>query len=393
MNQSKLNLIKNQACNENSYISFLNRVREILRRLSKSKRFLLNNLAYFDQKYRIASPSQTTLGYYSGIGREHTNRSLQELQDLDLIEITTRYKTTCIYKLNPLFYYPEIAHALKHLLPNLALGLLLTLAFSPAAAIQKNVTLIKVNPSPSVINSYLAKRKEQLNVSSQVTKRIVRPLSCQLQNGWSDFFKKIINGERMDIQFLPALENFKSLGLTQKGKSALMAYCNEVIAWSDEVLMRRGTKDDSYNYLVKLCEVKSQLLGVKPDYSLSRKLLAHFDFPDSEPFVSSNKVNQPMVNKAANLPKKSFNSQKQEGKNYRRQEYQPADRKFMPGCTRTNHNSSIRKMKEVLEQLPFNLDYQSRAALVGGEDYIKAVIFRNEECLELHHKHEKNEGE
>jgi hypothetical protein len=386
-----LNLIINQASNENIYKEFLETSRNDLRRCSKGILRSFNNIIYFVQKYRKASPSQTTLAYLAGLSRGHENRCLQFLESKGYIKKTYRHLSSCIYEVNPLFFHPAIAHSLKYILPNLMLGLTLTLAFSSAAAFEKNVTQIKVKPSPLVIYNLGAKRKvgnnqgQATEIVMRARVRTRRPLSCQLQNGWSDFFKKRINGEKVNIEFLPALENFKSLALTKKGKSALMAYIDEVIAWSDEVMIRRGTKENSYDYLIRLCEIKSRMLGVKPDYSLSRKLLAHFNFPDSEPFVLSNKVNQAIAKKPANYQTKSSNSLKRDAKVKRPTEWEPADRKFMPGCQRTNHHSSIKKFNEILRDMPFNLDYQRRASLLGGEDYIKAAIFRNEECLKDNH--------
>lgn len=361
MNNYNLSLAKNQDSTSNFYFSFLQEAQGVLQKFSRRKRLLLNNLAYFEQKYRVASPSQTTLGYHSGIGREHANRSLQEFKELDFITSQFRYKTTCIYKLNPLFYYPPIAHSLKHLLPNLVLNLLLVVGSGSNHCFDQNVTLIKVKLNPSVINIYLASGYPIAD--SHSTKRVGAPLALQLQNGWSDGFKKIIRGEkRMSETISPGILGIKSLTLTLRGQIEMMAYPDGIIRQADEAIQRVCTKiENPIGYFRSLCKAFCVEQNIIPNWGMISRLLNFHKVAADAPLVEKNVINQvPISSFSAFGNQEPSKNQKGEGVRIGQAWKEPDRRRYGPAKPFKHEYSDLTPEQKKIQERVFTTQSEMR---------------------------------
>lgn len=322
-----LNLLLNQASNENIYKEFADEVISFFEDESNGVANTFRNIVYHIFKFKQANPSQETLGEHSYITRVQTNRCVKILRKRGYISYIKRHLSSNIYTLHEKFNHPGVQERLKHIIPQLMFAVKMTLAFATTPAFGENVTQINIKLSPSVINIYLPGGKQPV-VGSQASKRTVRartrgPLAYQIQNGWNDFLKKTVRREKfMEIYNAPAIDKIKSLNLTQKGKDWLRAFPEHIIELVDEIMIKRGTKRDSFNYFVVVALIKCKEQNIVPDWSLAKSLIAYHGFKDTDPYVLSNQVNKPIVNKQAVLPKKTSNTLKQEG-GMKRQEVNP----------------------------------------------------------------------
>lgn len=125
----------------------------------KSKRLLamLNYLLYLQHKYPEVFPSQEDIALYAKVSRETVNRAMKLFVSLGILEKDYRYHTSCIYRMNSLFF--EYAENLKFMFSSLRSYLIKT-----AWKLLSKNSLFKANVTPEIrkITNYL--NTEEKNV-------------------------------------------------------------------------------------------------------------------------------------------------------------------------------------------------------------------------------------
>lgn len=209
-----------------------------------------------------------------------------------------RHMSSCIYQIAFVFKQPYITFRLRHLLPGLKLSLLTAISFTSAGE-QNNqkFTQLKVNLNPSVLVTNLLGGYPQLD--SQPTKRIVKPLRYQLQNGWNEEFKKRVRGEIVMSEhetISPAIMAIKSISLTLAGQIEFMPYPDEAIIWADYTMSQIYRPiDNVFAYFRSLLNSYCGRHKIAPDWQLSQKLKEYHCIPVTAPKIKNNIIHREAV--------------------------------------------------------------------------------------------------
>ena len=100
--------------------------------LSNNQRKVLDYLIRMSVQYGEVYPTQSTIGKHVGLARQNVNVVLKELIELGLISSNYRHLKSCVYKLSPFFYIPEIVKKLASVFValTLTLGVMTQLRFN-----------------------------------------------------------------------------------------------------------------------------------------------------------------------------------------------------------------------------------------------------------------------
>ena len=253
-----LNSIKKQA----PVYDLKNYSEKIFGLLCPSQLFLIDNFIYFFNKHKDVYVTQTKLaGKYA---RETANRGIKKLVELGIItEKKRRFNSSCIYKLNPIFFDIDWRNKMIIWFKNLNF-LSVNLLFGNGLT-KENVTLRRVLKGK--VNEYI----KFMYINTIL-------INGQLQNNLpineSPFYKKEWFGIR-------------NLFFTLQGQMRVLAFPKEAIDFVHERLGSLPSNNQEYHFIsscAKYCVDK----GIKPLWRLYYKMFeAH---GDKIPIVRKEKV-------------------------------------------------------------------------------------------------------
>lgn len=372
-------LIKNQACHENILECMNIHAEETIKNLSPAILKVLNLLIKQCFKFRINSPSQSSMGSWLGYTRQTINTLIDKLCKLGLIIKKYRHRTTCIYSINSIFNNLVIASKLRHILPALWLPYSLTCYYASDEHLRSNLTPLKVINKPVIYNS-----EGLLNVKRYPTKRIALKLSQSVQNGWSDLLKKIVNGEIRNMDMIsPAIRNFRSLALTLRGQIELMPYPDEVINQADSILSASSMKiDNPIAYLRKICQRICSDSQIIPKWSAISELLQYYKLPQSEPLLKSPEIIKPYPLRVSAPVRQVKKALKREVGKFT--PWKPSTPEFTKRCEINHeHELQVLRSEKALENLKRSVEF---FGYEKAHSLYNRMINQHEECLKNNHK-------
>ncbi len=223
-----------------------------------SKLHIINTFIKLSHTFREVRVSQEQIAKLAGFkSRETANRIIAELHKEGFLWKAGVYKDVCSYKI-PVSIFKYIKQ-LKYVLPALCL-LHVSVLFSKHDHTRYYNYLLNIKRSDrySIRDSVLLSKEGRANKKKR----------CWRSNGFAMINE--VKGEDPSVifgSFSPAIENFKSLALTDAGKVHLCIFPDKILKIADEQLCKRTAVKDPMGYIfgtcLKLCKENGYKLAIR----------------------------------------------------------------------------------------------------------------------------------
>lgn len=249
---------------------------------------VLNSILGYSNRYKIACPSQTTIGLRNGLHRATVNDAISDLEYLGLIKTNYRHMKTSEYLPASNFLDPKIRSKYAHLFR--ALFVMPWTFLLANSGMPLNLKATQYN-NKSFSKVYISLGKDRFNklasnltpylplISPFIPRQVVNHASIL---GFDSIKQVTSNSKRMDMEGSPireSIRSLKSLNLTKWGQIELMKFPDDAIEHAARSLIMTRPKEPML-YFLKICHEYCKNNNIRPDYDTMKALLNKYPRPE-----------------------------------------------------------------------------------------------------------------